>query len=92
MMKKNQKEDVMNKVRWGIFLTGILLLGVTVFSLSGLWIAALIALTILCLVLVVAYITSFFPRLHSKEFNKLNRIQKVFYTVSYFIEFFGYLN
>ena len=91
-MRKNQKRDELARVRWGMVIVGLLLLGVAIFYFARLWLASLITFIILILMLSISFIVSLFPGIHSKEYDRLNRMQKVFATSSSFIDIFGYLS
>lgn len=80
------------KVRAGMLMTGIIALGGIAFALTGVWIVAIVIFIILCLILAISFIISLFPKRHSKEYNKLNPVQKTFATASYLVEMVGYLS
>lgn len=90
-MSKKQKRSDLEKVNLGILMSVIMLLGGLVLGISGLWAISLVVFVLLGFILLVSFIISLFPKRHSKEYNELNPIQKIFATASYLIEMVGYL-
>lgn len=78
------------KIRGGMIMSVIMLIGGALFGLAGLWIVAFIIVGLLGLILLISFVFSLFPKLHTREYNKLNPIQKIFSSASYTIEMIGY--